>query len=529
MAATSVFLVKESGGTYALNGPPKFEKWNDFKEDLEEARFTTVSGNGYLVAVGNNSRVNIFSTTDGSLKCTVPNRVLGASFSPQGNYLITWDNPSQHQDNFKITWISGGKDVKVVHSLKLSKQPDCQFSHDETVFARQSNNTVFFSQVPDFQNTAKKTPDNLKVAKFSVSPGNGPLHVLCFIPATTKGQPSFARMYRYPNFENIISSKSFFQADRVEMKWSPKGNAVLLITSTDIDKTGQSYYGKTMLHYLDTKGETAVIQTEADSAVIHAAEWSPNSNEFAIISGKMPHTRAALMNSKCQIILDMDVSARNAIHFNPQGNLLLLGGFGNLSQGKIEIWEVKKLKKMIATCSASETTQLTWLNDGVHFITATTAPRMQVGNKFRVWDFTGKQVHEWEATKHLFGILPFLRDPPPPFPEDKLDNLNKQLGNKPVARVEEKKAAAYVPPSKRGIIGGGAVMPAKAAPKAAAPPPSSALPDKEKKIRAVKKKIEAIEKLKDLQKEGKTLEKNQLEKLSKEASLIDELEALELS
>lgn len=42
-------------------------------------------------------------------------------------------------------------------------------------------------------------------------------------------------------------------------------------------------------------------------------------------------------------------------------------------------------------------------------------------------------------------------------------------------------------------------------------------------------KLEQIEKLKELQKEGKSLEKNQMEKLTKEASLIEELEALELS
>lgn len=73
-------------------------------------------------------------------------------------------------------------------------------------------------------------------------------------------------------------------------------------------------------------------------------------------------------------------------------------------------------------------------SDGVHFITATTAPRMQVGNLFRVWDFTGTQIHEWTAAKHLFGVVPFLRDPPPPFPEEKVDNLTKQLGNKPAVR-----------------------------------------------------------------------------------------------
>lgn len=56
MLLECAILVKESGGTYALNGPPRFERWNDLKEDPEEARFTGVSGNGYLLAVGNNSR-----------------------------------------------------------------------------------------------------------------------------------------------------------------------------------------------------------------------------------------------------------------------------------------------------------------------------------------------------------------------------------------------------------------------------------------------------------------------------------------
>jgi len=158
---------------------------------------------------------------------------------------------------------------------------------------------------------------------------------------------------------------------------------------------------------------------------------------------------------------------------------------------------------------------------------------MQVGNRFLVWDFTGKQIHEWNAGKHLFGIVPFLRDPPPPFPEEKLENLNKQLGNKPVVRIEEKKPAVYVPPSKRGVVGAvGEVMPPKATTQKKASQAASAtsqLSEKEKKIRAVKKKIEQIEKLKEMVVEGKPLEKNQLEKLSKEEGLLEELENLELS
>lgn len=41
--------------------------------------------------------------------------------------------------------------------------------------------------------------------------------------------------------------------------WNNAGTSALLMTSTDVDKTGASYYGKETLHYLDAKGETAIV------------------------------------------------------------------------------------------------------------------------------------------------------------------------------------------------------------------------------------------------------------------------------
>lgn len=43
------------------------------------------------------------------------------------------------------------------------------------------------------------------------------------------------------------------------MYWNNQGTNVLLMTSTEVDKTGASYYGKQTLHYLSTKGETAMV------------------------------------------------------------------------------------------------------------------------------------------------------------------------------------------------------------------------------------------------------------------------------
>lgn len=56
----------------------------------------------------------------------------------------------------------------------------------------------------------------------------------------------------------------------------------------------------------------------------------------------------------------------------------MLTGFGSL-RGGIELWDVVK-RKLIANTEAPDTTLLRWSPDGEHFMTATTAPRLRMGN-----------------------------------------------------------------------------------------------------------------------------------------------------
>jgi uncharacterized protein with WD repeat len=130
----------------------------------------------------------------------------------------------------------------------------------------------------------------------------------------------------------------------------------------------------------------------------------------------------------------------------------------------------------------------------------------------------------------LFSVTPFYSTPPPAFPDNRLEDCIKKIGSKPVSKTSEKKAA-YIPPSKRGKDGQGAAQPAKAkpVPNSGGDGNSSSLTETEKKIRTAKKKLEQIDKMKQMIAEGKQLEKNQLEKMSKEQSLLDEIKALELS
>ena len=96
----------------------------------------------------------------------------------------------------------------------------------------------------------------------SLKSGSGNNFFFLYFSTGTKGQPSFAKLYKYPNLGagGLVASKSFFQGDRVEMKWNKQGNAALLLTSTDVDTTGASYYGKQTLHMLDVKGNSAMVQ-----------------------------------------------------------------------------------------------------------------------------------------------------------------------------------------------------------------------------------------------------------------------------
>jgi uncharacterized protein with WD repeat len=80
---------------------------------------------------------------------------------------------------------SSKKTPDLVYSQKLSKPPETQFSGDEKVYARLANDSIIFAEIPDFHNTAKKTPEGLKVGSFSLSPGQGPLYVFCYIPGIT--------------------------------------------------------------------------------------------------------------------------------------------------------------------------------------------------------------------------------------------------------------------------------------------------------------------------------------------------------
>merc|ERR1712168_89859 len=249
---------------------------------------------------------------------------------------------------------------------------------------------------------------------------------------------------------------------------------------------------------------------------------------------------------------------RNCAMFNPQSTLLMIGGFGNL-RGKIEMWDVEK-KSMVSTFDAPDSTSTSWCPDGQRFLTTTTAPRLRVGNGYKVWHYSGALQHEkafgtgdelWEAdwqarpaapaftiTKQMApGITPsqpaaakqayrppgargtqstFKLHDDEEAPQNKkqpatTENLSKAaLKNKKRKEAAKNKTktesetngAAAVTQNNQNNLDTNSYQGAKGI---------LSDPEKEKKMRKLNEKIQSIQKIKQAHAEGKPLEKNQID------------------
>ncbi|VDD81946.1 unnamed protein product [Mesocestoides corti] len=424
----------------------------------------------------------------------------------------------------------------------------------------------------------------------SKSPKNR--HLAVYTPGE-KGLPSTVFVYAWQNGECVpVANKSFFRADTVSFHWSSVGTSLLVLTSTKTSET--SYYGEQTLHFLTTvKSVDSASVPMPRNGPIHQVLWRPQNpngraseEQFVVCQGSLP-SAVIVFNVKCEKIFSLGTGPWNQIYFNPQGNILLAGGFGSLN-GSVTIWDYKNQRR-ISEFSAPNSTYLSWLPDGEHIVTAITTPRLRVDNGWILWHFSGRPVaHEAvekranprpatvdlpASTEHeLYQVLlrPLLFDrlPPAPIPS-KGDNSAtdaKTASLFPPGQLEKPKV--YVPPALRnrsatathasnvasGLPGrdlksnahitftnssgpiGGLVVESSAKSQSGGKKKKggdhkqseeSKPSANQKQINYLKKKLNEIEKLKVLQQTTK-LENTQLEKMARENDLRKELEQLQL-
>ncbi|CAH2268752.1 jg23775 [Pararge aegeria aegeria] len=165
---------------------------------------------------------------------TTPN-IRSITFSPKGTYLAY-------------------RTDKKAEIIKCANW-EPKWSSDEKLFAMLLNNRVLIYEDVNLDRYTQYIQAE-KLQSFSISPSMAPAYYFSIFTLGTSGQPSFWRVFKYPEFEvtQALVNRSSFQADKAAFHWNRRGTNVFAMTQTEVDKTGGSYYGKQSLSYGDVKG-----------------------------------------------------------------------------------------------------------------------------------------------------------------------------------------------------------------------------------------------------------------------------------
>ncbi|XP_059304991.1 uncharacterized protein LOC132056689 isoform X3 [Lycium ferocissimum] len=384
-------LVREPEGFFIWNGPPFSSGEPGVKLDRIPCTSTKFSDDGSkLMVTKSDSIISIFdSKTLREIRSfDVPN-VLAAVISPCGTYLQTFQKCSSPQHKNVILWkIENGESVYQLFQKNMTKVtwPSVRFSSDESVACRLATNEIQFFDPKDF---SKGFVNRLRVpgvAAFELSKAPGS-YVAAFVPES-KGMPASVQIYACAKDlqSQAVARRSFFRCSTVQLSWNSGSTGLLVVVQADVDKTNQSYYGETKLNYLTTDGTHEGLVPLRKEGPIHDVQWSYSGREFAVVYGFMP-AMATVFDKKCNPLLELGTGPYNTIRWNPLGNFICLAGFGNLP-GDMAFWDYKE-KRQLGTTKAELSVTSEWSPDGRYFMTATTAPRLQVDNGVKIFHHNG--------------------------------------------------------------------------------------------------------------------------------------------
>ena len=169
------------------------------------------------------------------------------SFSPKETYITIWtryikptdgDTPSYNLIVYDI--LNGQKSL--LFTQKLPGGWDVQWTEDEAYCAKQVGSHIQVFHSANLNNTSVVSKLQLEgLQSFSLSPGKRPVLAVF---TTSKSGPCSSKIYDLANVKQPLAQKTFMRADSVTFYWSALGTNVLVFTHTDVDATGQSYYGE---------------------------------------------------------------------------------------------------------------------------------------------------------------------------------------------------------------------------------------------------------------------------------------------
>ena len=447
----------------------------------------------------------------------------------------TNSSPSEQQQQlnysiWKLNFEDGSAEKKIAFSHKNQSTWTPQWTCDDAFMGRMVNGEVHFYIQIDVDNK-KNFPSSRIILdsldEFLICPSVRDFKCAIFAKES-KGRPGSIRIYPIGSNEEIISNhsaqKTFFKADRCQFRWSPNGKNLLALTSTEVDKTGKSYYGESNLYFLASDGKFDCRVDLNGGGPIHNFNWSPLGNEFIVIHGFMPAI-TSLFDLKCKQVYDFTCGSKNEALYNSAGNLIVFGGFGNLP-GTMEVWRRTGSVSRVGAMQSVGTTVMEWSADGSVLLTAVLTPRLRVDNGFKLWSMTGELLHH-SAYNELYQVLwapcDSSRYAAPKIESAVNQSSTNSTSSPAISATGELKKEAYRPPSLRNKP-----SPQKSPATQAPPPPPVSLPasiSKEARaVRRIQEKLTSIATIKAKLAAGEQLEPEQIEKMARESEIQKELE-----
>ncbi|THW42980.1 translation initiation factor eIF-2A [Aureobasidium pullulans] len=599
MAQPTQLAYRTAKGVGILNAAPAYEALPGFTRPEGNLRCCVYSPDGRFFAWASPDQVTVVDAAQGHTITTLPTQnVFELGFSPLGTYIITWQRPTKDENgdavkNLKVWRTVDDEATRQVVGQFVQKNQtgwNLQYTLDEEFCARAVTNEVHFYKTSDLGTVHNKLRVE-GVQDFALSKGRN-ANIAVFVPER-KGMPAQVKVFNVPHFTSPVSQKTFFKADKVQLKWNNEGTSLIVLAQTDVDKTNKSYYGETNMYILSSSGAFDSRITLDKDGPIHDVSWSPNSKEFGVVYGYMP-AKTTIFNQRAVAQHSFSLGPRNTIIFSPHGRFVIVAGFGNLA-GTMDIYDMEKNYQKVSTIEASNASICEWSPDGQHILTATTSPRLRVDNGIRMWHVSGSFLYNEEMSelyhvtwrpepieKHPLGNP--LANVPAPHSSAAAHLATKKAPSKPVGayrppgargsstplhfKREDEGGAAFInqgissanigangfgsrprrreqrrersrsksgqhgPVRGQSHRGDAPATPAKQAPAAPAPAPEVTVSSpavestQDKKIRALLKKLRAIDDLKMRQAGGEKLENTQVSKISTEEGVRKELSAL---
>lgn len=555
------YFSRASKSLILRGGPPEYSESDTLAPVENPARVAHYSPDGSAFAYADANTTKIVDPDTLNTITELPIAAVDMYFSPLGNFLCTWTRSKRDNDtgewtpNLKVWDAKTGKlAAEFVQKNQGSFHGgwDVQFTADEQFRVQKTGpKTLVVSGAQLGSDTLKSRVGALSlpgpIEDFVVSPGRNP-SVSVFV-AAQGGKPAFVRVYKLPSLSHPVAQRTLFRAESVRMHWNGLGTALLVIAQSDVDASNKSYYGDTSLHLLSVNsGSDQRIALDREGPVYDVA-WSPDGNEFAAVYGLMP-SKTSFFDVRGNEKSSMPLSARNYLKYAPNGNLVVVAGFGNL-QGNMDIYDRSRDFVKVGEILATNSSFYDWSPCGRFLLTATTSPRMRVDNGIKLWDYRGRLLYTKEYVElYAVGFRPNAVTADLTEPVSPHESAKDAQMPKPSA----KPTGAYLPPHARksgaqrnvrslydAAQDGKSTQPATSAAAAAAGPAAAKgkkivgtqvelVQDEQnqklKQIRSLVKKLRAIDELKTRDLAGEKLEVTQLKKIETEKDVREKLRVL---